>query len=230
MFNLWFGVFFIITNFVLVLAMYKLFGRIGIFLWIAIATVLCNIQVLKVIDLVTIPWYGVWSAQLGNTLYGSIFLATDILTEKYGVKEAKKSVWLGFAASIITLITMQLALMFIPGVDDQFQQPLMDIFSFFPRIIAGSLIAYLTSQFLDIHLFSRIRAKYPNLLWLRNNAATMMSQFIDTLIFTSIAFIGVYSFDLFVEIVISNFILKSIIALMDTPFLYLAVRIKPNEL
>lgn len=62
----------------------------GIFAWIALATIVANVEVLKCVDI-----FGM-ALTLGNVTYGSIFLATDILNEKYGVEEAQKSVYLGF--------------------------------------------------------------------------------------------------------------------------------------
>lgn len=228
MFNLVFGVVFIITNFLMVLGVYKLFGRLGVFMWIAVATILCNIQVIKTIDLFSIGDF-VFSAQLGNTMYGSIFLATDILSEKYGEKDANQSVWIGFASAIISLIAMQMALLFIPSSQDLFHPALVEVFSLFPRTVIGSLIAYLVSQFLDVYLFHRIKERFPKQLWFRNDGATIVSQMVDSVIFTTIAFLGVYSASLFLTIMVTNFVLKMVIAFLDTPFIYWAARIKPNE-
>ena len=74
---------FALINFTFFLTSYKFFGRTGIIIWIVLATILANIQVLTVVDL-----FGV-EASLGNILYGTIFLGTDVLNEIYGKKEAK---------------------------------------------------------------------------------------------------------------------------------------------
>ena len=81
-------VLFALVNFSLFLISYKLLGKTGIFIWIVIATILANIQVLTVVDLFSVQ------ASLGNILYGTIFLGTDVLNEIYGKKEAKKAVLL----------------------------------------------------------------------------------------------------------------------------------------
>ena len=70
--------------------MYRLFGKHGLIAWIAIGTIIANIQVIKTIDIFTI------SATLGNVMFASIYLATDILNDIYGRKIAKRAVWLGF--------------------------------------------------------------------------------------------------------------------------------------
>lgn len=224
MFNTGFGLLFVVVNFILVLIAYRQFGKTGLMVWIAISTILANIQVLKGIEI-----FGM-HATLGNTLYGSIFLATDILSEKYGYNEAKRSVYLGFFSAIVLLITMQMALVFVP-LDDPFallvQESFELIFSFSGRIVLASLVAYYTSQLLDIAIYRRIKEKLSDdrFLWVRNNVSTLLSQAIDTIIFVSIAFIGM-PYNLF-DIMITTYILKLIIAVLDTPFLYIAKRISP---
>src|SRR5690554_1460429 len=84
-----------VVNFGLILCSFKFFGKKGLYAWIAMAAVLANIQVLKLVEL-----FG-YEATLGNIIYGTSFLATDILNEFYGKKEARKGVYLG----LFTLVT-----------------------------------------------------------------------------------------------------------------------------
>ena len=225
MFNLYFGLAFIIINLLMLLGFYKLFGKSGLFVWIAISSIIANIQVNKSIELIGL------TATLGNSVYGSIFLATDILNEKYGAKEANRSVVFGFSSSIVMLVTMSLSLLFIPSVNDYAQDSLITLFNPAIRIVLGSLLAYLVAQFLDIKLFNVIKRKLPSnkYMWVRNNVSTILSQGVDTIIFVTIAFLFVYEASILLQIYASTFILKVIIALIDTPFLYIAKKIKPNS-
>ncbi|WP_026581145.1 queuosine precursor transporter [Bacillus sp. J33] len=220
MFNEWFGLFFAIVNFILVLAMYRLFGKTGLFVWIGFSTVMANLQVVK-----TIEMFGL-TATLGNAMYGTAFLVTDILNEKYGKDEAKKAVWLGFFTLLAMTLIMQMVLLFKPHESDFAQEALSTIFSILPRIAAGSLAAYLASQLTDVYIFSFLKKKFPkeNQFWIRNNGSTLISQLLDTLIFTSIAFLGVFPIEDWVQIFFTTYILKSLIALLDTPFGYIAKR------
>ena len=156
MFNLYFGFAFIIVNLIMLLGFYKLFGKTGLFVWIAVASIIANIQVNKSIALIGL------TATLGNSIYGSIFLATDILNEKYGAKEANRSVVFGFSSSIVMLVTMSLSLLFIPSVNDYAQDSLITLFNPAIRIVLGSLLAYLVAQFLDIKLFNVIMRTLPS--------------------------------------------------------------------
>ena len=221
---LWF--LFAIVNFSLMVLVYKLFGKTGLFVWVAIGTVIANIQVTKSIRL-----FGL-DATLGNIMYGTLFLATDCLGEKYSKKDGDRAVIFGFVALIASLVLMQLALLFKPSDSDISQGSLETIFGFLPRIAVGSLVAYLVSQFLDVFLFSKIKKMWPSdkLLFVRNNGSTLLSQLIDTAIFVPIAFLGVYDMDVFWGIFISTYLIKVLVALIDTPFLYLMKKIKPLNL
>ncbi|ALS78560.1 MULTISPECIES: queuosine precursor transporter [Planococcus] len=225
MFNEFWGLGFALFNFVLLVIMYKFFGKTGLFAWVAISTVLANIQVTKTIEIIGL------TATLGNSLYASTFLATDILNEKYGKKEAKKAVWLGFSSLLIMVLVMQFGIKFIPDDSDFAQDSLETIFGLIPQIAIGSMVAYLASQHLDVIIFSALRKMFPkdSQFWIRNNGSTLISQLLDTLIFTSIAFWGVFPFDVWIQIFISTYVLKFIVSVMATPFGYLAKIIKPID-
>ncbi|MGM7635313.1 queuosine precursor transporter [Bacillus sp. Hm123] len=220
MFNEWFGFLFVLINFTIFLAMYRLFGRTGLFVWVGISTILANLQVVKTIEI-----FGL-TATLGNTMYGTAFLATDLLNERYGKKEAKKAVWLGFFTLLLMTVLMQLVLLFEPGPTDFAQKPMEELFGLLPRIAVGSLAAYMVSQFADVYIFSFLQKKFPkdSQFWIRNNGSTMISQLLDTLVFTSIAFLGVFPMDVWWQIFLSTYALKWIVAVMDTPFGYIAKR------
>jgi len=219
-------VLFALVNFVLFLVMYKVFGKAGIFYWIVMSTILANIQVIKII-----PLFGL-EASLGNIMYGTIFLGTDVLNEIFSKKEAKKAVYLGFVVMLSTLAIMQMALWFTPHVSDFASPALETIFGFMPRVVLGSLSAFIVSQLLDVNIFQWIKSKLPQdkYLWIRNNGSTMVSQLIDTLIFVPIAFWGVVPTYVLIGILISTYLIKLIVAILDTPFIYLIKKIKPFDL
>lgn len=215
--NLILWLLFMIIDLSMVLIAYKLFGKIGLYATIVMSIIIANIQVLKLVNMLG------FTVTLGNILYGSIFFSTDLLSEFHGKKAAKKAVWLGFFALIITTIYMQIALLFKPAAEDFIQPHLVGIFSFFPRIVLASLIAYLISQHHDIwafHFWKKLtKGKH---LWLRNNASTLVSQLIDSVIFSFIAFWGLFSFDVFLQILITTYVFKLFVAVIDTPFMYFA--------
>lgn len=219
MFNLGWGIVYVLVNFSLFLLCYRLFGKKGLYAWIGVATVIANIQVTKTIDM-----FGIVMT-LGNTMYVSLYMTSDLLNEKYGQEEARKAVWFGFFTLLMTTVIMQMALFFTPAEGDFAQDSLKNIFGLMPRLALGSLSAYFVSQFLDVKLYSWIRKFYPKPehFWIRNNGSTMISSFVDTLIFCLIAFsIPSYGWGVWVEILLTTYIIKFVLTAVGTPFLYKA--------
>ncbi len=220
---LWLG--FMLVNFGFIILAYKLFGKKGLFVWIAISAILANVQVLKTIEL-----FGMVST-LGNIVYGTSFLATDILNEKYGKKEARNGVYIGLFTLVVTAILMTISLQFIPHESDFINESLQNVFGIIPRITFASVTAYLLSQLHDTWAYDFIKKKTDSkYIFLRNNISTAISQAIDTLVFTFIAFYGAFEPAVFWEIVLTTYVLKFIVAICDTPFIYLAKRIKKHTL
>ena len=160
--------------------------------------------------------------------YALSFPITDYVAEIYGRRTANKIVVAGFIAVVLAVIFYQFAL-YAPGAPFfEAQDDFESVFSLTPRILAGGLAAYLVSQFLDVWLFHKIRAATKGrFLWLRNLGSTLVSQFIDTVIFITIAFYGV--FDALLPIIIGQYIIKIMIAFLDTPFVYLFVWLKKKN-
>ncbi len=221
---LWFLL--MLVNFIGITLAYRFFGKTGLYVWVALAIVLANIQVTKMIR-----FFGLVTA-MGNIIYGTSFLATDILTEKYGVDEAKKAVWIGFFAMISMMVIMKMALMFQPDESDFISPALEEVFSFMPDATIASLTAYFLSQFHDIWAFEFWKRKTKGRhLWLRNNASTMVSQLIDNATFTTLFFIVLnprfvteLGYSGIFQIFLTSYIMKFIVAVCDTPFIYICKR------
>lgn len=189
---------------------------------IAVQAVLMNIFVLKTMDL-----FGLVGVTGGNVLYASIFLGTDIICEHFNKKKAHQAVLLGFFASLFFVVMSQFIVWYTPSAFPEsiaIHDTLKSIFDLAPRIIFASMLAYLVSQNLDILIFNWIKNLTKGKhLWLRNNASTMTSQLVDTFIFT---FVGLYGTIATPEnvwsIILFTYIIKVIIAALDTPFIYLS--------
>lgn len=210
------GTFFI--TFILMLVLYRFFGKTGLFVWVAIGTIIANIQVIKTVELFSV------SATLGNVMFASIYLATDILNDIYGRKQAKKAVWLGFSSVIVMVILLQCSLTFIPAQDDVSQKALETIFNIVPRIALGSIIAYVIGQHLDVLLFNLIKNKFSSdkTFYIRAYGSTIVSSIIDTAIFVLIAFYGNLPNNVVFEIFITTYFLKLLTTISNVPFGYIA--------
>jgi len=206
------------------LLLYRLFGKIGLQVAIALAILLANLQGPKLTEI-----FGLQTS-LGVIFYSSIFFATDVLSENYGRQEAQKAVQLGFAVSVIILLMMSIALLYQPSARPEaaeFSNSIHDAFltivNFTPRFIFGSLLAYYVSQSFDVWAFHKIRELTGDRwLWLRNNGSTLASQIIDTAIYSLVAWWGLLPLKEALLLGAAKYVFKVIIAAIDTIFIYWA--------
>ena len=208
---LWLG--YLILNFSAVALAYRFWGKGGLLSVVPLSIVLANIQVGKMMTL-----FGFDGITMGNIAYGGIYLASDILTENEGKHYSRKVVSLGFAAMLFTTFIMQIVLKVKVSPDDTMQGALSAVFGFMPRLAISSVCGFAVSQSFDIWSYQFIRKFRPSYrdIWIRNNASTMISQF------SFLAFTGVYPFKTVIGIIFSTYLLKIVISLLDTPFVYIA--------
>ena len=173
----------------------------------------------------------------GLITYPITFLLTDIVCEVYGRRKANLMVVTGFVLSLVSLILIQVSLV-LPGSPawpagnadyqtiEEMQRAFESVFTLPGVLILGSMTAYLAAQLLDVRLFHFWKGLTKGRhLWLRNNASTMISQLVDTIIVNSI-FLGFglgLDWALVAKIIVANYIFKLLIAMLDTPFIYLGV-------
>lgn len=156
--------------------------------------------------------------------YPLTFLITDVIGELWGKEEASKTVKRGIICQLLSLVLIGLAILlpiapFAADFQESFQSTLSQSF----RVVAASLTAYLIAQFNDVYIFHTLKDKMNGKhKWVRNNLSTMVSQMLDTAIFITIAFIGTVPNIL--TMIISQYIVKFVFALLDTPFFYLLTR------
>lgn len=157
-------------------------------------------------------------------LYGVTFLMTDLMNEIYGRKAAQRLVNVGFIASIYAAGMIYLTkLLPVAPFASEIQGAYEILLGTNFRFVLASMVAYYVSQTWDVWVFSKIKARMKGKSkWVRNNVSTMSSQLIDTIIFITIAFVGQVP-DL-LWMVISQYVVKLIIAVIDTPVFYLLTR------
>lgn len=162
----------LLVSFIAVLVLYRYFGVPGLFGWIAFVAIMANIQVQK-----NIVVFGI-ETTLGNVVYATTFLATDILTENHGRKLANQAVMFGFIVLVLVNIVIVLTLLFEPSDSDTMQSTMLQLFRLFPRITIASMLAYGVSQLYDVWAYSFLKARLPQLryLWLRNNVSTILNH------------------------------------------------------
>lgn len=222
------------------LIVFRVFGKLGLFLWIILSTLFANIEVLLQVDA-----FGL-QMTLGNVLFGSSFLATDVLSERYGKKYSTIGMRLGVFTTIIYIVFTNFWLLFEPNEYDNIYNSMKHIFTPAFRIAVAGVVVYYICQKIDIFLYHFIWKKTmknndkSRFLWLRNNGSTILTQLINNILFTyfALATIKIGSFELkgvvdepsiLWSIFFTGWIIMSLIALIDTPICYLCRKLKVND-
>ncbi len=213
----------VIVDLGMTLALFRAYGKQGLYAVIVFNIMLANLQGPKLTVV-----FGL-ETSLGMIIYSGIYFATDILSERYGRHEANRAVMLGFLTSVLMVVMISISLLFLPSTGEkrEFAQHTHDaigaLFSYGPRFVFGSLIAYLISQSLDVYIFHFLKEKTQGrLLWLRNNGSTMTSQLVDTMVYAVVVWWGVVDLATAFKLAAAKYVFKVVIALVDTPFLYWA--------
>lgn len=182
--------------------------------------VLANILAFKKVEV------GPLVLTMGLLCFPFLFLITDTVSEVYGKIIAKRVVLYGFVIMAAALAIMQIAVYIPPaGFFEGFgQDAFAAIMGAALRITIASMLAYLISQYHDVWAFHFWREKTGGKhLWLRNNLSTITSQLLDSVIFITIAFIGTVPTNVLWSMILGQWIVKWIIAFLDTPLCYISV-------
>lgn len=213
-----------------VLIFYKFLGKTGLYVWTAIATICVNIEVLVLLEA-----FGM-EQTLGNILFATTFLATDMLSELEGKKAANTAVKVGILTSITFIIITQSWFLYTPASGDFIMPSLRAVFSNTPRLMIVSVSVYAVAQMFDVWMYHLLWKKTTEkfgdskkYLWVRNNGSTLISQLINTILFNFLAFAGIFETSTIISICISSYIVFFVTSLLDTPILYFARTMKPNK-
>ena len=199
----------------------------------ALAIVVANIQVLRLGSYFSTPE----PVALGTVLFATTYLVSDIITEHYGAKAARRMIIISFVAQLVVSCWMLLCLAHpgahaqgIDSAQDQMYQSMWLLFVPSGRFFIASLISYITTQLIDISLYQWIRQRSHNrYLWLRQNVSMFVSGFLDNLIFSVLAWIVLSPNPLSFNTVIMSYVLAGCIVriavnIMGTPVLYWSYR------
>ncbi|MCR5403771.1 MAG: queuosine precursor transporter [Butyrivibrio sp.] len=221
--NLALGIFELIVCFSGVLLMDKFFGKWGLYTWMALAVVFANIQVSKQVDIAGV------STALGNVMFASTYLATDLLNEKYSDKASRNAVKIAAGALIAYIVFAQFTQIFIPNSYDVVDSGMKNIFAMSIRITTASGLMFVLSNWCDVILYQRIKQKTGGKhMWFRNNVSTIVCNCAENFAFTILAFAGTFPLGYCLEIAVTGSIFEMLIAICDTPFLYFSRRFIKN--
>lgn len=220
-----------------ILVLLRSYGAMGLYVYNALAIIVANIQVLR------FTVYNTYDGPvaLGTVLFTTTFLVNDLLSEHYGKEAASKCVSLGFWVQIVMVVWMVLTLghplVPLSGepspalLEAQISyEAMVQLFTPSLRMLMASLIAYWFSQWLDVFIFSKLRTMTGGRhVWLRQNASMIISGFIDTALFSILAWrwfshTPVSWMDLWMTFILSAQFIRILLNLAATPLMYLSFR------
>jgi queuosine precursor transporter len=187
--------------------------------------ILSNILAVKLFSL------GGWAMLPAAVIvYVFTYPITDIIGEVYGKEAARKTVLAGFITQIFAGIFIYAAIQLPAAPFFEAQSEFETILSGSFRVTIASLLSYFISQNLDVFVFHKLKEKHGSKkLWLRNNLSTVTSQLIDTTVFIFVAFYGTMPISALIGLVLTQYAFKFTVALLDTPLVYLFVKLCKKE-
>jgi uncharacterized integral membrane protein (TIGR00697 family) len=157
----------------------------------------------------------------GTILFPVSYIFGDILTEVYGYSQSRKVIWIGFFSALLMSLTLGLVALLKPAAGWQYQDAYMKILGQTPRIVTASLIAYFAGEFSNSFILAKMKIMTKGRwLFTRTIGSTIVGEGIDTLIFVTIAFFGLYSNRLLFIIIVSNYVFKVSFEVVLTPLTY----------
>ena len=167
----------------------------------------------------------------GAFLFPLVYIAGDVLSEVYGFKAARKTIYIGFGMAILSALTFWLIQM-SPSADGWENQGAFEaILGFVPRIVLASVCGFLVGQLLNAYVLVKIKARTnEGSLWLRLIGSTVVGEFADTIVFCTIAFYGIITGGDFLNYVIVGYFYKTLLEVLLLPITYRVIaHVKANE-
>lgn len=160
----------------------------------------------------------------GAFLFPITYILGDVLAEVFGLKGARRAIFIGFAVSIIASLTFLLVGIAPPAADWPNQEAFTAILGFVPRIVAASLVAYFVGQLLNAWVLVKLKARTKEgSLWARLIGSSAVGCAADTVIFCTIAFGGLVGGGTLANYIIVGYIYKMLVEILLLPVTYRVV-------
>jgi len=192
-----------------------------------VTVLLCsNIIGVQMVSQVNLPFYGEYIYGAGVLFFPISYLFGDILTEVYGYKRSRRVIWAGFGALIFASL-MSLIITSLPAASTMSTEQVSAVNTVFGqtwRIVLASLVAFWSGEFMNSFVLAKMKvATNGKYLWSRTIGSTFTGEAVDSLIFYPLAFLGTWSTEQVISVMIGNYFIKVFWEVLATPFTYLIV-------
>jgi len=154
-------------------------------------------------------------------LFPFTYIFGDIFTEVYGYAGSRRAIWLGFFASILMALICAAIVALPPAPEFSEQHAYEVVLGVVPRMVAASLIAYLCGEFVNSFTLAKMKILTRGRhLWTRTVGSTITGQFVDSIVFMFIAFLGKESLATIFTLIWSAYVFKVLYEVAMTPLTY----------
>lgn len=167
---------------------------------------------------------GSFAMPAGIVIFPISYIVADVLTEVYGYRHARRVIWLGFLCNLILVVAIVLAIWLPPAPFWDKQEAYATILGAAPRLLVASLSAYLFGEFTNSFVLAKMKIlTRGRWLWTRTIGSTFVGQFVDTAVFSTIAFMGVMPTSALVAMILTEWLFKTVYEALATPITYAVV-------
>ncbi len=201
------------------------YARPGSGLYASIVGVFVGLLLISNVGAVKLIEFGPIITDGGAFLFPLVYITGGIITEIYGLKAARRAIYLGFVMGGLAALTFWIVQMSPPAADWPNQQAFEAVLGFVPRIVLASLVAYLVGELINAYVIVRIKRRTAEKkLWLRLLGSSVVGQLFDTIVFCTIAFYGVITGGEFLTYVIFGYVYKVTVEFVLFPATFAIVR------
>jgi uncharacterized integral membrane protein (TIGR00697 family) len=188
---------------------------------------LSNIGATKLIEVGPVLGLGPYLLDGGAILFPLTYVLGDVLTEVYGLRGARRAILAGFAVSVFSSLALLLVTLVPPAAGfEASSEAFSTIFGVVPRFVLASICGYLVGQFINAWVLVKIKQRTgEKALWARLLGSTVIGEIADTLVFASVAWIGVLTVGEFTEFVVVGFVFKTLVEVVMLPVTYRVIAV-----
>jgi uncharacterized integral membrane protein (TIGR00697 family) len=188
------------------------------------AAFVCVLLCSNLIGASKVAQFGGFTFGAGVLFFPISYVFGDVLTEVYGYARSRRVVWAGIGAMIFASFMSWFVLALAPADGWPHQAAFETVFASTPRLVLGSLIAFFLGEFCNSFVLAKLKiATQGKFLWVRTIGSTIVGEGVDSMIFYPIAFYGIWSNELLLKVMISNYFIKVGWETVITPFTYIVV-------